>query len=76
MSDVEIYKMASWLGDTETIFKLFEDNYTPELDFYIFLEDLSWYYADKQPMSPLNDINYHLLNILGQELSFVMKCLK
>ena len=76
MSDVEIYKMAGWLGDTKTIFKLFEDNNTPELDFYMFLEDLSWHYVENQPMSPLNDINYHLLCILGQELSFVLRCMR
>ena len=76
MSDIEIYELACRLGDTETVFKLFEKNNTQELDFYMFLEDLSWSYVGERPFGFFNDIGYHLSEIFGQELSFVLKCLK
>jgi len=75
MSDIEIYKLAGWLGDTETIFNLFEKDITPELDFHMFLEDLSWSYFSNEFLGFQNDLHDHLTDILGQELSFVSRCL-
>lgn len=70
MSDVEIYELASWLGDTETMFSIFEKENTPELDRRLFDDDLVAYYCDNYHF--FYDIGDHLFDIFGQELKFVM----
>lgn len=70
MSDVEIYELAGWLGDTETMFSIFEKENTPELDRKLFDDDLVAYYCDNYHF--FYDIGDHLFDIFGQELKFVM----
>ena len=70
MTDVEIYKLAGWLGDTKTMFDLFERKLTPDLDYHLFMEDLCSSYFGGMPY--FNDIGYHVEEILGCSLSWLI----
>lgn len=72
MNDIEIYNLAGWLGDVKTLFNLLEKDLTPELDHYLFLEDLSWHYAGDNFVD-YYDIGFHVEEILGTEVSFFLE---
>ena len=73
MSDVEIYELACWLGDTKTLFEMFEKDKTPELDRKLFDDDLVAHYCDNYHF--FYDIGDHVFEIIGHELSFVRNVL-
>lgn len=68
MDAIAVYELASWLGDTNTMFHLIDKD-SPELDEYLFKEDLSWHYTHGERLFPY-DVGEHVEDILGQRVRF------